>query len=164
MVRLYYTPYIRFLQEFVIIIYMIIAVDTGGTKTLVAAFSENGEILRSRKFPTPKDQGEYIAAVTAAVHEISEGAPISAMCVAVPGVVRNQIAVICKNLGWMNFDVLGSLRQNFPNVPMWLENDANLGGVGASRLLSPTPERCLYISIGTGVGGGFVVDGNIVTM
>lgn len=138
---------------------MIIAVDTGGTKTLVAAFSDTGEIVASEKFPTPRDQQEYIAKTSSAIRDIAQGSPISALCIAVPGVVRSHIAIVCKNLGWRDFDVLGAFRQHFPDTPMWLENDANLGGVGAARLLPEAPERCLYVTISTGIGGGFVVNG-----
>ena len=39
---------------------MIIAVDTGGTKTAIASFNNSGEITSCTKFPTPKSTQEYI--------------------------------------------------------------------------------------------------------
>ena len=42
---------------------MIVVVDTGGTKTLVASFNNRGLLLKSTKFPTPKDTSEYIKAL-----------------------------------------------------------------------------------------------------
>lgn len=140
---------------------MIIAVDTGGTKTLVASFSLDGQLLNSQKFPTPKDQSAYLAIVAQSIETIAEGQPISGISLALPGVIRQQIAVICKNLDWHNFDVIGALRQRWPDVPMWLENDANLGGVGAANLLQPRPARLLYVTISTGVNGGLIIDGKI---
>lgn len=140
---------------------MIIAIDTGGTKTLVALFDDEGTVVSTQKFPTPRDQRDYIEQTAAVVRELSGTQPIAAMGIAVPGVVRDQKALICKNLDWQDFDVLGALRPHVPDVPMWLENDANLGCLGAARLISPTPTRCLYITVSTGIGGGFVVNGTI---
>lgn len=140
---------------------MIIGVDTGGTKTLIASFSDDGTILENYRFPTPRDQQEYIAGVVNAIKSLAGDSSIFGICVAVPGVVRDQIAVICKNLGWHNFDVLGELKKHFPDAPMWLENDANLGGLGATMMLDPKPSRCLYITVSTGIGGGFIYNQKI---
>lgn len=140
---------------------MIISVDTGGTKTLIVAFSEDGAILRSQKFPTPSDEEVYLTTITAAIRELAGFETIRAMTIALPGVIRNQQALICKNLGWRNFDVLSALQRAFPGLPMWLENDANLGGVGAAHLLPHLPKRLLYVTISTGIGGGYIVDGHI---
>ncbi len=140
---------------------MIIAVDTGGTKTLVAAFSPDGQLLNKVKFPTPKNTSIYIETVIQHIGQLASAKEIEAISIALPGVIRDQKAVICRNLGWRDFDVIAALKQRWPSVPMWLENDANLGGVGAARLSSPTPSRCLYVTVSTGVGGGFVVDGKI---
>lgn len=139
---------------------MIIAVDTGATKTLVAAF-EDGRIVRSVKFATPRDQRRYIAEIARASTEVAGGITMAALSVGVAGVVQNDIAVVCKNLDWHNFDILTELQTHFPNTPMWLNNDANLGGVGVAHLLPETPHRLLYIGIGTGLGGGLVIDGRI---
>lgn len=117
--------------------------------------------MRSQKIPTPKDTFEYTAKTSELIKSLLKGGSIWTMAIAVPGVVRQQKAVVCKNLGWRNFDVIGEFSAHFPDVTMWLENDANLGGLGAARLLSPTPKKCLYVTISTGIGGGFVVDGQI---
>lgn len=141
---------------------MIIAVDTGGTKTLVAVFADDGTLLEKQKFLTPTDTEVYAQQVAAAITELSSGyEDARGIMIAVPGVVEQQQAVFCKNLGWHNVDVVSLLQPHFPHIPIWLENDANLGGLGAARLLEPQPRRCLYITISTGIGGGFTVNGAI---
>jgi predicted NBD/HSP70 family sugar kinase len=141
---------------------MIIGVDTGGTKTLVTVFDDNGILQDKQKFLTPRDIHVYIEQVVSTILAMApQRSELKAISVAVPGTVENQIAVVCKNLGWQNIDILGLLRTHFPEVPMWLENDANLGGVGTTWLLDPQPNRCLYITISTGIGAGFVIDGTI---
>ena len=141
---------------------MIVGVDTGGTKTLVTVFDDAGMLLAREKFLTPRDIHAYVEQVVAAIISITpERSQLRGIAVAVPGMVEHQIAVVCKNLGWQNIDVLGLLWPHFPEVPMWLENDANLGGLGAARLLEPQPKRCLYVTISTGIGAGFVIDGTM---
>ena len=142
---------------------MIIAIDTGGTKTLVAAFEADGSLRERVKFPTPRDQTEYIDMVVREAQKLLSGDEPEAISVALPGVIREQVAVVCKNLNWHNFDVLAELKSYWPEVPMYLENDANLGAVGAARLTEPLPHKLLYLTISTGVGGGVVIDGGIDT-
>ena len=53
------------------IVDMIIAIDTGGTKTLIARFSDDGEPVSSQKFLTPRDQAEYLSQVISVTRELS---------------------------------------------------------------------------------------------
>lgn len=140
---------------------MIIAIDTGGTKTLVAAFRTDGTMFNSIKFPTPKDRHEYITRLTSTVHEIMGDKPIDGIVVAVPGVVRDGIAIWCSHLGWSNFNIQYAISEQFPGIPLAIENDGNLGGLGETRRLSPIPISSLYVTISTGIGTGFIANGSI---
>lgn len=141
---------------------MIIGVDTGGTKTLVSVFSKSGQVMAQQKFATPKDIHIYVEQVMASIFSLVENrSEILGIAIAAPGIIKDQKIIICKNLGWRNIDILALLQTNFPDIPMWLENDANLGGLGAANLLATPPARCLYITISTGIGGGFIVNQNI---
>jgi glucokinase len=140
---------------------MLIAVDTGGTKTLVASFSEAGTLEASRKFPTPVDANEYIAQLTAAIHDIAGTATIDSIVIALPGIVKNGIALWCNHLGWKNFDVRSALAKYFPETPLLVENDANLAGLAETRSLASIPDSSLYITISTGIGTGMITGGVI---
>lgn len=140
---------------------MLIAVDTGGTKTLVAAFSEKGAILASRKFPTPRPTNAYILQLVSTIREIAGGDEIDAIVVAVPGRIENDKIVLCPNLGWHNYDIIKDIRHHFKTPPILLENDANLGGLGEARLLKDVPASVLYVTISTGIGTGFIRGGRI---
>lgn len=140
---------------------MIVAVDTGGTKTLVATFLDDGSIHREIKFPTPKDQAEYITQLIATIHEVTNEAKIDTIVIAMPGIVKDGIAVWCNHTLWANFDVKTPISHAFPSVPIYVENDANLGGLGEIRRLSPMPSSALYITISTGIGTGYIYDGRI---
>ena len=140
---------------------MIIAVDTGGTKTLVAAFTAAGTIHKESKFPTPKDQAAYIAQLEQTIHEVVDTEKMDAIVVALPGVVKNGIAIWCNNLHWANFDILTPLATLFPKTPIYVENDANLGGLGEVRRLKPMPASALYVTVSTGIGTGYITNGRI---
>jgi predicted NBD/HSP70 family sugar kinase len=140
---------------------MIIAVDTGGTKTLVAAFSDAGTLLRESKFPTPIDEREYLLQLEQTIHEIAKEMRIDIIVVAMPGQVRNGVVRVLGNLPWKNFDVVTPLKHAFPDVPVEIENDANLGGLGEVRRMKTIPQSALYVTISTGIGTGFISDGVI---
>ena len=81
---------------------MIIAVDTGGTKTLVASFNGDNTPKQVIKFPTPKSVDQYIQRVTDQIHLITNNQPIDVISIALPGVINEDVAVWCQNLGWKN--------------------------------------------------------------
>lgn len=138
---------------------MIIAVDTGGTKTLVARFSDDGQLEQSEKFPTPKDFTEYVQATLATIHTLAADTPIDAIAVAVPGEVRNGIALCCPNLGWENVDIQRAFSTHLPGVPITVGNDADIAALGEARVLSPVPPLALYVTFSTGIGTGFAGHG-----
>lgn len=140
---------------------MIIAVDTGGTKTLVAAFLDDGKIYKEVKFPTPKDEAEYLSQLIPVIHEVADEARMDSIVVAMPGIVKNGVAVWCNHTLWENFDVRTPLSHAFPDTPIYVENDANLGGLGEVRRLSPMPTSALYVTVSTGIGTGYIYEGHI---
>lgn len=142
---------------------MIIAIDTGGTKTLIVAMSHSGEMLHKHQFPTPKsDEQKYLRELIDTITRMSVDQQIDGICIALPGVVKNQYVKEYNNLDWYEFDLVKELQPHFAGVPIWLENDANLGAVGAANMLEEPHSRCVYITISTGVGGGFVIDKKLV--
>ena len=139
---------------------MLIAVDTGGTKTLVTSFNEHGTPGEEYRFPTPKDPASYLSTLEAVLRDHYGKETIDAIIVAVPGIVKNNIAVWCINLGWENFDIADHLKK-VVDAPIFIENDANLAGLAETRALDPVPPSCLYVTISTGIGTGIIVDGVI---
>ncbi len=140
---------------------MLVAVDTGGTKTLVASFLEDGRIGEQFKFATPKSTTEYTHTLIEQLESHFGGKPIEALVVGVPGMVNDGIAVWCPNLGWKNFDVKAALKGVLDNAPIFVENDANLAGLAETRQLKHMPELSLYVTISTGIGSGIITNGTI---
>ncbi len=140
---------------------MLVTVDTGGTKTLVASFSEDGVVGEQIKFPTPKNSADYVALLRKTLIETYGGQPVEAIVVALPGIIRNGIAVWCNNLKWKNFDVGLALKGVLGDAPILVENDANLAGLAETRALHTIPSMSLYVTVSTGIGTGITTNGHI---
>src|SRR5690349_19033408 len=108
---------------------MLVAVDTGGTKTLITCFAENGKPGESFRFPTPKSEDEYIGLLTEHIHDHYAKDTIDAIVVGVPGIIKdNAIVWGGSTLNWDKFDIAAQLKVAF-SCPVWVENDANLAGL-----------------------------------
>jgi len=140
---------------------MIVTVDTGGTKTLVANFNKNGVLGDQVKFPTPQDKAEYIKMLKEIIVEKYSGKLVDAIIVAIPGVIKNGVVIWCGNLPWKNFDVASALKGVLGGVPVFIENDAKLAGLGETRLRKTIPAQSLYVTVSTGIGTGIITDGHI---
>ncbi len=138
---------------------MLITVDTGGTKTLVASFDETGTLGTTHRFETPKNQQEYLQKVIKTIKENYKG-EFDGIIIAVPGVVKHNIAVWCSSLKWQDFDIGRVLKKEF-SCPVILENDANLAGLAETKTLSLAPETSLYVTISTGIGTGIIINEKI---
>jgi len=140
---------------------MLVTVDTGGTKTLVAGFGRDGRIGKTIKFPTPHKQEEYVAFLRRTLQEMYGRERVEAVVVALPGIIDNGVAVWCNNLGWKNFDAQKALTGALGNVPVFIENDANLAGLAETRVLRPMPVSSIYVTVSTGIGTGVITNGKI---
>ena len=141
---------------------MIIAVDTGGTKTLITRFDGTGQMSVITKFPTPRDQQEYLLQVTSAITSASGDEAIEAIVTALPGPIKNDILQRSPNIGWMNFDVAEAIKQAFPGTLVAIDNDADLAGIAEARSLDD-PKLCLYVTLSTGVGTGLTYGGKLLS-
>lgn len=140
---------------------MIVAVDTGGTKTLIAGYSKRGRIGHQIKFPTPSTPEAYIQVLTQELEAHFGHEQVDAIVVAMPGIVKDGVAIWCNNLRWSNFDVKTALSGVLGNAPLFIENDANLAGLAETKQLRKIPSLSLYVTISTGIGSGIITDGTI---
>lgn len=149
-----------------------IGVDIGGTKIVVAAVDDAGTMLARRSYPTRSERGfeaglaELREAITAVWRD--SGRPealLGGIGIGCTGPVRPQQGTLHNPFtlpGWDGVDIVTPLRESF-RVPVRLENDADAAAVGeylfgAGRGASPL----VMITLGTGVGGAVLVDGQIV--
>lgn len=136
------------------------AVDIGGTKTLVASFANGLHVTNEERFPTPQDEHEFMTMLQATLQNFgAENA--EAICVAVPGIVDSTGVVLrCGNLPWTNFPLRQRLAENF-SCPIYINNDAKLAGLAETHSLAKVPPLSVYVTVSTGIGTGIITNGRI---
>jgi glucokinase len=141
---------------------MILTVDVGGTKVLVAAFSEGGDILRSKKFKTPVMYPDFIVDLKKTILEIVDNDTPKACSIALPGALdrENGVALFFGNLPWENVRIRDDLSDTV-HCPIYLENDAKMAGLAEAEAVKDHYSRVLYLTVSTGIGIGMTIDGKI---
>ncbi|QQS17852.1 ROK family protein [Candidatus Saccharibacteria bacterium] len=142
---------------------MYICIDIGGTKTLVAAVTNEGVISESVKFPTPKDYDDFLRELGIAVDGFKTK-DFRAGTVGMPVTIfdrRRGIGVSFSNLPWRKVPIQRDLEKLFA-CPMLVENDAKLAALSESMLIKDY-HKVLYITISTGIGEALVVNNEIIT-
>lgn len=143
---------------------MYVAIDVGGTKTLVAVFDEQGQIKKEKKSPTNKNYEGFFKELVDEIDQLVENpSKISAIGVGMPGTMDYEKQIILRygNLDWHDVDIKHRLEKHYSR-PVGLENDANAGAIGEANLgAGKVYDEVLYITISTGIGTGVTVKGRI---
>lgn len=139
---------------------MYLAIDIGGTKTFVAAITNDGKIAEQIRFVTPKEYEDFITELAATIGKLSTKDFI-ATGVGAPGKIDRErgVALAFGNLPWRNVHIRDDI-QHITKTPVALDNDANLAGLSEAMLLK-NYQKVLYITVSTGIGTGFIVDQTI---
>ena len=142
---------------------LVIGVDLGGTKMLAGLLDATGGILETREVPTPTDSQEALLAGLEALVEGIADERVRAIGLGIPSVIEQRTGRVLgsTNIPLANLDLRDRLRDRF-GLPVALENDANAATLaehvcGAGRGAA----NMLMLTLGTGVGGGVVVDGTL---
>lgn len=150
---------------------IVLATDLGGTNLRIAAISSKGTILYRAKHETPKTErsDEIVGAIMQAADEcrqaVEKKGKITAIALAVPATINAAEGVIMKapNLPALDGFRLSATLTNELNLPVILENDANAAAIGENWLgASKGFQSSICVTLGTGVGGGIVLNGQIL--
>lgn len=150
----------------------VIGVDLGGTSVKLGLFSGSGSLLQKWEIPTNQaDQGSLILPEIAASisGKLAEKAishdQVLGIGLCVPGPVDAHCTVNkCVNLGWGVFNLKERMNALLPDIPhVAAGNDANVAALGELWQGGGMGHRsAVLFTLGTGVGGGVVLDGKIV--
>lgn len=142
---------------------MYLAVDIGGTKTLLAVFDVHGVVQEQVKFPTPQDYELFLKGLESNVASLSTK-DFHKACVAVPSRIDREhgIGLSCGNLGWKNVPVQADA-EIIIGCPVLIENDAKLAGLSEANIVTGEFKEVLYITISTGIGISLIINGIIDT-
>jgi glucokinase len=148
-------------------IFMIGAVDIGGTKIAVGMVDDSGRVLS--RFQTATDPNDYVAGIEQIARMLRKAAnepdtEISGIGIGSTGPVdpmRGEFGDVDFLPGWRGRKIVHDLAEIF-KVSVALENDGDAAalaeaGWGAGRNRS----RLIYVTIGTGIGGGIILDGKL---
>ena len=153
----------------------LLGVDIGGTNIVVGAVAEDGSrVLGVRSEPTRPEEGAD--AVIARIGRLcrdtigdaaAAGVPakkIAGVGIGSPGPLdrKQGMVLITPNLGWRDFPLRQRVSEALDGLPAQLDNDANCAVYGEWWLGAGRGARYLIgLTIGTGIGGGIVVDGRL---
>ena len=150
-----------------------IGIDLGGTNIAAGLVDENYKIVRKCSVPTEAERSadEITAAMAAVCQRLcdEEGITvddISSVGIATPGTADTDKGevIYANNLPFRNYPIAAKLKANFPVKKVAIANDANaaaygeaVAGAGAGK------KNFVMLTLGTGVGGGIIIDGKLYT-
>lgn len=139
-----------------------IGLDIGGTKLMAAAADENGQTLRRCRHNTPAGLPEGLALLDEMIAEAAAGEPIQAIGAAIGGPLDWRTGVVSPlhQPTWRNVPLKARMEQRW-GCPFYVDVDTNVAALGEYVLGGETVDRFLYITLSTGMGGGFLVNGQI---
>jgi len=145
----------------------VLAVDLGATRMRAAAVSAAG-VLRGRaerRTPEGSDPESVVAALVDLLRSVRERAPeAEAVCVAAAGLVAGDEGriVVAPNIPGFRDIPLAALLTERLGLPAFVENDASAAALGEFRFGAGRGVRhLLHATLGTGIGGGIVIDGRL---
>ncbi|MBI4062083.1 MAG: ROK family protein [Elusimicrobia bacterium] len=139
-----------------------VGIDAGGTLTKIGLVDGNGEILRSLRIPTEPSRGpaHFARRITALLKDWSFGSVGLGLAGGVDP-ATGELLFVPNLKGWGGFSFRKAFRRSL-GVPVVVENDANAavwGGYAAA--LKRRPRTVVGVTLGTGVGGGLVIEGRL---
>ena len=141
---------------------MALGIDIGGTKIYAANINDSGEICSEvEKYSTPKSADEIIKLLKEIIAKHENNILFSAVSTA-GGVNRENTKVICSTAN-MPFGYPDTDFSLLSNKPVFVENDANCAAWAEYKIGSAKGmENSITLTLGTGVGGGIIVDGRLL--
>lgn len=149
-----------------------IGIDLGGTNIKVGLVDENYNIVAKTSVKTnlPRPAEEICASIVEAVWTVLNEAKVTigevnSIGIGTPGVANRDSGTVLYscNLGFRNTDLRALIRKQL-DKPVFVENDANAAAFG--EVLAGAGKgykNVVVVTLGTGVGGGIIIDGRIYT-
>lgn len=147
-----------------------IGVDIGGTSIKGAAVKENGQVLKTFSFPVHRDDSAEIT-INNLIKELKRFIPtlnefnedIIGIGIGCAGAINSKKGTVdySNNLRWFNVPIVEMVYQG-TGLPTKITNDANAAALGEARFgAGKLYENIVLITLGTGVGGGVVINNQL---
>lgn len=151
---------------------LIAGVDIGGTTTKLAFIGMDGKIIRKWEIKTDHScEGKNITSnIAKSIDQKIEEIKMTkhnllGIGIGAPGPVNYKAGVILNavNLGWRDSFPLKDLLEKKTSLPVYLDNDANCAALGEMwKGAGKGTKDLVFVTIGTGIGGGVIINGEIV--
>lgn len=140
---------------------MYLAIDIGGSKTLLGVFTDKGNLKESLRFATPKQYDDFLASLHRNLRLLQTD-DFRAVGVAIPGILdqSREIGLTFGNLSWERVPIRNDV-EKLLKAPCIVENDARLAGLSEAKNIMKKYKKVLYITISTGIGYSLIVNGVI---
>jgi glucokinase len=141
---------------------MNLGIEIGGTKLQLVTDDMTGRITQRFRYAVDPSKGAdgILAQIAATIQQLPE--PPQAIGVGFGGPLdwkTGRIATSHQIGGWAGFELADWLREQIPGTLVRIENDANVAALGeATQGVATGFQQVFYITLGSGVGGGIVVD------
>ena len=142
-----------------------LGVDLGGTNIKAALVDAEGNILNESSVPTnlPRQAEAVCDDIAALCTALADGVRVHGIGVGCPGTVDGGVVRYSNNLNWHDFAMADYL-QGKTGLPVRLANDANAAALGEALAgCAKGAESAVIVTLGTGVGGGVVLNGKLLT-
>jgi predicted NBD/HSP70 family sugar kinase len=144
---------------------IVVGIDLGGTNVRVAAASADAVLAERRERTDPAGGERLLAQIVRLAREAADGGPLAAAALGTAGVVAPgslDVAVSNNIPGWLHLRPHEWLEREL-GVPVLVENDLNLAAVGERwQGLARGVDTFAFVGLGTGLGMGLVVGGELV--
>lgn len=133
-----------------------LAFDIGGTFIKYAVISNNQEVLEKGKFATP-DGKEISKALANKFNELQDKYEIKGIGVSTAGFVNSETGLITHSANIPNYTGVNLIEEleAYTDQKVVIDNDVT------SCLYNFDTDSCLYLAVGTGIGGGLIANGNV---
>lgn len=148
-----------------------IAVDLGGTSIKLGVVNSTGAIYARMERATPSNQSDdtILNALATYIQELMNECRVSkneivGIGLGIPGFIdpKTGVVILAPNIGWRNYPAQSILEQII-DLPVAMGNDANDAALGECWLgAAKTLQNIIMVTIGTGIGGGIVIGGEVV--
>ncbi len=142
-----------------------VGIDVGGTKIAAGLVDEQGHVVTTERAKSPAtNPAEIVRTIGELVRRLAGSEPIEAVGLSAAGFVdkARAMVVFAPNLAWRD-EPLKRFVEDELNLPVVVENDANAAAWGEFTYgAGEDVEDLLMVTVGTGVGGGIVIDGELV--
>ncbi|MCM3730683.1 ROK family glucokinase [Fictibacillus nanhaiensis] len=149
----------------------LVGVDLGGTTIKIAFITFDGHIVAKWEIPTNiSEDGKHIVkniaeSIFAKLEQLAEPrGKLAAMGMGAPGFIDMKTGFIyhAVNIGWRDYALKDEL-EKATGLTVTVDNDANIAAIGEMwRGAGDGEGNLLMVTLGTGVGGGIIVNGHII--